>query len=173
MMSDCSIGLVGFMATGKTTIGKKLAAVLGRRFLDTDEIIEARERRLIADIFAESGETYFRSVEKQVVQEVCRITSAVISFGGGILLSDSNASLVKKHTYVVLLTASVETILQRIQASGSRPLLMCTKKSMEDRVRELLTERRASYRAAKDIEICTDTNSVEQCVKLIRRRIGL
>jgi shikimate kinase len=170
---DLSIGLIGFMGTGKTSVGSALAASLGKEFLDTDAIIEDREGKTVPRIFSEFGEGFFREAEASLVREICTKPSAVISFGGGVLLNPSSAELIKKHTQVVLLTASVETVLNRIESLETRPLIACEAIGIEDHVQALLAERMILYQSAKDIEISTDSLSVDEVVKLIRRRLDI
>lgn len=173
MDSMTNIGLIGFMATGKTTVGKALAASLGREFRDTDQIIEHQEGKSISEIFSESGEMVFREIEARVVREVCQINSAVISFGGGALLYPSSSEIISKRTQVVLLRASVATIAARAKSSELRPLLPEGETKRIEQVKQLLAKRSRLYDAIKDIEVCTDTMGVSETVVHIRRRLGL
>ncbi|MHA2065622.1 MAG: shikimate kinase [Candidatus Thorarchaeota archaeon] len=167
------ICLIGFMGTGKTTIGKALASALERQFVDTDTIIEERVGKPISRIFSEDGETFFREMESEVVREVCKIKSSVISFGGGALLNSASSALVKENSAVVLLRSSVETIISRTSADTLRPLLNMKADDLERRVAFLLAEREAMYVDAMDIEIDTDALSVGEAVSEIIRRLKL
>lgn len=171
--AELSIGLIGFMGTGKTTVGKALASNLRREFIDTDEMIEIGEGKDVAGIFSHSGERYFREVEARVVREVCRKRSCVISFGGGALLNPSSAETIRRHTRVVLLTASVETIIKRIQPIETRPLLVHEQNTLKHRLEVLLAERNSGYNLAKSLEISTDSVTATEAARLIQWRLGL
>ncbi|MDD5255003.1 MAG: shikimate kinase, partial [Candidatus Omnitrophica bacterium] len=115
--------LVGFMGTGKTTIGRLVAGRTGRGFADLDELIELKEKRLIRDIFAEKGEAYFRRVEKQALREVAREDDFIVACGGGIVIDPDNIAMMKRTGAMVCLTASPGAILRRTQGQSNRPLL--------------------------------------------------
>ncbi len=173
MSAKRSIALIGFMGTGKTTIGRALASSLERQFVDTDSLIEERAGKPISRIFSEDGESMFRKMESEVVREVCRLKSSVISLGGGALLNPSSSAFVKENSAVVLLRSSVETILARTSSNTIRPLLNETAEDLEQRVAALLAEREATYSDAMDIEIDTDALTVDEAVKEIIRRLDL
>jgi shikimate kinase len=159
------------MGTGKTTIGKALAESLGREFMDTDEKVEERDGRSIAEIFSESGEIFFRDLEAEVVKDVCEMDAAVISFGGGVLLDPSNARVIRERTFVVLLKSSLDTIVARTSLLKTRPLLKESEAELRERVKALLEERSSLYAAAMDIEISTDTMTVDEAVTEITGRL--
>ena len=117
-----NIVLTGFMGTGKTTVGHLLAKKLGRRFIDTDEVIEEKENRRIVDIFAQDGEAYFRAAEKQAVEQAGALSSCVIATGGGVVLDKENMDKLRAGGVIVNLHAPLELILART-AGGGRPLL--------------------------------------------------
>lgn len=168
-----SISLIGFMGTGKTTIGHALAISLNREFLDTDSLIEERVGKPITCIFSEDGEAAFRELEAEVVKSVYRNRPAVISLGGGALLNPSSSALVKDNSVVVLLRCSVETIISRTSSNKLRPLLNVGAEDVEQRVTTLLAERDVMYTAAMDIEIDTSSLSVGEAVSEIIRRLDL
>lgn len=168
-----SISLIGFMGTGKTTIGHALAISLNREFLDTDSLIEERVGKPITRIFSEDGEAAFRELEAEVVKAVYRNRPTVISLGGGALLNPSSSALVKDNSVVVLLSCSVETIISRTSSNKMRPLLNVGAEDIEQRVTTLLAEREVMYTAATDIEIDTDSLSVGEAVSEIIRRLDL
>lgn len=167
-----TIGLIGFMGTGKTTIGKALASATERQFVDTDKIVENRAGKTISEIFSEDGEDVFRKMESQIVTEVCDYESCVISFGGGVVLSPLNIETIRKNAVVVLLKASVETIASRISLHYTRPLLDNGVNFLEH-IKALLVNREVLYDKAMDLEIDTDTMSVESSVEEIKRRLCL
>ncbi len=156
--------LTGFMGTGKTAVGKRLAARLGRRFVDTDAMIEAREQRSVAQIFAAEGEAYFRAREREVVAEVAGMRDAVVATGGGTIVDDENFRILAAAGTLICLTADASTILARTGGRG-RPLL-----AGEDRaelVRRLLASRAPTYGRVEHT-IDTSGKSVEQVVLRIR-----
>jgi shikimate kinase len=116
------IYLVGFMAAGKTTVARALAARLGWRAEDIDELIEARERRPVADIFARQGEQYFRSVEREILRLVLPLRHAVVATGGGTFMDPENRSAINLDGLSVWLDIPFETVLTRLPADGRRPL---------------------------------------------------
>lgn len=168
-----SISLIGFMGTGKTTIGSALASTLSRNFVDIDPLIEKRVGKSISRIFSEEGEAFFRKVEAEVVREVYKQRASVIALGGGAILNPASSALVKEYSAVVLLRSSVETIISRTSSNRLRPLLDVRTEDLEQRVTTLLAEREAAYSDAKDIEIDTDTLSVGEAVSEIIRRLEL
>ncbi|MFX0045893.1 MAG: shikimate kinase [Candidatus Hermodarchaeota archaeon] len=168
-----SIGLIGFMGTGKTTIGKALAESLGWVFVDTDDIIEERAGKSISEIFSNDGEESFRRLEVEVVREVCNLESSVISFGGGALLDHSNLEMITRSTTVVLLRSSAETVISRSSSLNTRPLLNKSGSRLEDRVNLMMAERESSYSEAMEIEIDTDVLCIEEAVNGIIRGLGL
>ena len=152
-MGKDNIILVGFMGTGKSTVGKRISADLGMEYVDTDLLIEKRERRTINDIFETMGEGYFRTVEKEVVKEVSRKTQAVIDTGGGVVLDDGNIRNLKAGGTVFCLTASAENVYKRTKDHGHRPLL-----NVDDpigKIEGLLKSRRRFYMKA-DYRVVTD-----------------
>ena len=116
------IYLVGFMAAGKTTVARLLAARLGWRAEDVDELIEARERRAIADIFAKQGEPYFRSVEREILKLLLPMRHAVVATGGGTFMDAENRAAINVDGLSVWLDVPFDTLLARIPADGRRPL---------------------------------------------------
>ncbi|MHA2359619.1 MAG: shikimate kinase [Candidatus Thorarchaeota archaeon] len=165
-----NIGLIGFMATGKTTIGRALAGSTAREFIDTDLLIEDLAGKTISQIFHEEGEESFRTLESKVVRDVCKKESVVISFGGGVVLSSENIETIRMNSIVVLLRASVETILSRTESTSYRPLL-AEEDDVENRIKTLLDNRRPSYETAMDFAIDTDNMSVGEVVQEIIGRL--
>lgn len=137
-----SVILVGMMATGKSTVGAILAEQLGYELVDLDQVIIETEGRSIAEIFAENGEEYFRSVETMVLKRMLQDENKVISTGGGAVLAPGNTSLMLENGLVVALTASEEEIISRVGGDHNRPLLAGNAK---ERVRRIMEQRREAY----------------------------
>jgi len=169
--STKNIGLIGFMGTGKTSIGQALAKKLGRQFFDTDTLVEIESGKTITELFEDDGESGFREMESKVVRQVCRNESAVISFGGGVVLSKSNVDTIRDSGIVVLLCASVESILKRTAVNNQRPLLNTHDDGIRNRIESLLESRQKLYDAAMDFVLDTDEISVDEAVGIIIRRL--
>jgi shikimate kinase len=116
------IYLVGFMAAGKTTLAQGLGRRLGWRVEDVDQLIEARERRTVADIFAREGEPYFRSVERQVIYSLLPLRHTVVATGGGTFVDPENRAAIVADGVSVWIDVPFEQLLNRIPADGRRPL---------------------------------------------------
>jgi shikimate kinase len=161
-----NIYLVGFMGTGKTSVGFQLAKDKGWSFVDLDELIEFKEQRKIVDIFAKDGEAYFRKVEKKILSQVSTQKKFVVACGGGVVLDKSNLKLMKETGTVICLSATPEEILKRVSSHNSRPLLNVGKP--KKRI-ELLLKMRAPYYIQADKMIDTSGLSIKQVVKKISK----
>lgn len=159
-----NIYLVGFMGTGKTSVGKELARKLKWQFMDLDHLIELKEKRSISDIFAKSGEPYFRKVEKGALKTVAKEKDFVIACGGGIVLDKENIKIMKKSGQIICLTAKPEVILKRTSGYTHRPLLNV--KDPKKQISHLL-KLRAPYYALADIAIDTSKVSITEVANSI------
>ena len=164
-----NIVLTGFMGTGKSKIGKRLAKKLGMSYLDTDELIEEREKDSISAIFKKKGEKYFRRLETKVVKEVALLDNFVISTGGGVVLREGNIRLLKKNAFIVCLFASPEIILKRTKGDDNRPLLGVS--NQKKRIEELLALRKPYYEKA-DFSVDTSASDSEGVVEEIIEFLG-
>jgi shikimate kinase len=163
---DYNIVLIGFMGAGKTTISSYLSTLFAMDIVEMDEIIADREGMSISDIFEVYGEEYFRDAETNLLIEMQSRKNVVISCGGGVPLRERNVAEMKKNGKVVLLTASPETILDRVKDDHNRPLIENNK--TVEYIGELMEKRRAKYEAAADIIIQTDGKStLEICNELV------
>jgi len=152
-MTDLNLYLVGFMGTGKTTVGRAVAHKLGFQLLDSDHEIEKARGKPIADIFAQEGEPAFRVMERAFVETGHPTRRCVVACGGGLVIQPGMLDLLMQRGVVICLHASLETILKRTQSSRARPLL-----NVEDpmeRIRKLYTAREAIYRRSGTL-ILTD-----------------
>lgn len=160
-----NIVLIGFMGTGKTTIGRLLAQRLGRPFIDSDRKIEYENGMSIREIFEAYGENYFRQKERIAIAKLSRYNNAVIATGGGVVLSSENMSRLKRNGVIITLTASTEVILERTSRRNTRPLLDNLEKR-EQVVNKLLKDRAELYHKA-DYSIDTSNSSPQQVINEI------
>ncbi len=166
------------MGTGKSEVGRLLARRLGWKFVDTDRRVEAREGASVAQIFARRGESYFREAEARVVAKVVMERDTVIASGGGVVLRPDNMLRLRRHGWIVSLTAPVEVILSRLGEGEGRPLLKAAsgtarRVDLRQTVTRLLSERRPLYRDADlilDISATTPARAVEAIVAFLGRR---
>ena len=166
-----NISIIGFMASGKSTIGKALADRLLYRFVDTDELIEEKEGRAIKSMFETDGEDYFRDAESLMVEEVCAMEGLVVSTGGGAILRSQNVDILRKSSTVVWLRANRETILENLRRSADvRPLMK--KGEQEAKVDNMLFERAPKYEKAAHVIIDVDGKNVEDIVVEILFNLG-
>lgn len=166
-----NIAMIGFMGTGKTTVSACLKDMLAMDVVEMDELIVQQEKMSINDIFAKYGEEYFRNCESNTIIELQNRTQTVISCGGGAVLRPANVENLKKHSRIVLLTASPETILERLKDSDDRPILNGNKNVPF--ITSLMEKRRAAYEAAADVIVNTDGKSVvEVCEEIITKPIS-
>jgi shikimate kinase len=145
--------LVGFMGSGKSSVGREIARRWGFRFIDTDTTIRHKYRKSIPDIFATFGEPFFRDQENKTLQELQASQEAVIATGGGIILQPRNHPLLRTLGVVVWLTASEETIWERVSRNRNRPLLQTS--DPRTTIRNLMSTRYPLYDAVADITVET------------------
>ena len=164
-----NIYLVGFMGTGKTSVGRALSKRLRLKFVDMDESIVKKEKRSINDIFDTEGEPYFRKVEKEALKEVADRVAQVVACGGGIVIDPENIEVMKKTGKIIALTARPQAILERTKKYTHRPLLNVAEP--EAKIEELLRIRRPYY-AKADFSIDTSDLSVKQVAQSIVRLLS-
>lgn len=164
--------LLGFMAAGKTTVGRELAVLLGWRFLDVDQEIERRRGRSIPDIFREMGEAAFRAIEAEVASELVVDSEIVLAPGGGWVSGPMDLEALPPETLTVWLRISPEEILRRVSAAGdpgeTRPLLRSA--DPLERVRTLLNAREPIYRKAA-LWVETEARSPHEIADEIARAV--
>lgn len=173
MQSDrqlVNLALIGFMGTGKTSVGRLVAENLHFHFLDTDELIQSHTGRAIADIFSRDGEPAFRKLERQVVEELCVSKQVVISTGGGLPTNPENLARLKSHALVVCLWAAPEKIWERVRHQSHRPLLHDA--DPQKKIRELLAAREPAYKQA-DVLINTDLRSAREVAQQVTLQFKL
>ncbi|HWA85822.1 MAG TPA: shikimate kinase [Opitutus sp.] len=164
--ADVNLYLVGFMGTGKTTVGRAVAQRLGFALLDSDHEIERQQRRTVAEIFASDGEAAFRVMERQFIESGHPATQTVVSCGGGLIVQPGMLELVRTRGVLICLHASIETILARTARHRHRPLLNVA--DQEARVRTLYAEREPIYKQAGTV-LLTDARPLNDVVAHVLR----
>ena len=164
-----NIILIGFMGTGKSTVSECLSRMYAMRIVEMDQVIAEREGMSIPEIFAAYGEEYFRNLETRLLVEAQSERNTVISCGGGAVLRERNVAEMKKNGKVVLLTASPQTIYERVKDSHNRPLL--EKNKNVSYIEKLMEERKERYEAAADYLVPTDGRTGEEICREIMKKI--
>lgn len=164
------IVLIGFRATGKTSIGASLAQKLNWKFLDLDEEIQRRTKKSIREIVEEEGWETFRSLERKLLEEIKNLENIVIALGGGSVLHQKEMSDLKQKSLVIWLWASKEIILERIKVDSKtlsqRPSLT-NLQTLEEEVENLLKEREKLYNNFSHVKIDTSKKSIFEIVEEI------
>jgi shikimate kinase len=161
-----NIALIGFMGTGKSTVSKYLKNMLAMKEVDVDSLIVEDRQMPIRDIFEKYGEEYFRKCESNAILNLQNCRQTIISCGGGAVMREENVKNLKKSSRIVLLTASPETIWERVKDDGGRPIL---NGNMNVKfIKELMGKRKDFYEKAADIIVETDHKNVQQiCEELV------
>ncbi len=166
---DCNLVLIGYRATGKTSVGAKLARVLKRPFVDLDRVLVSEAGQSVAEIVARGGWHEFRRREKALVARYHRLRGQVLATGGGVILDPENVEKLKENGVVVWLKADPETIRERLaqdQAQASNRPSLTTDNYLAE-VERVLAERQSLYRQAADLEIDTGGLGISQVADLI------
>lgn len=150
-----NIILIGYMGTGKSTLGRKAAKALGYRFIDTDVRIEEEEGSTISEMFSQKGEEYFRRCETDLLKRLeTEPGGMILATGGGLPMRQENAACLKRLGVVIYLKASVETLIERLQGDTKRPLL--SEGDLRDKIEAMLKIRGPVYEALADFCLETD-----------------
>lgn len=167
-----NIFLIGFMGTGKSTVSRYLSTRFSMESVEMDAVIAKRKGMRISDIFAKFGEEYFRNLETNLLIEMQSKSNTVVSCGGGVPMRETNVKEMKKNGRVVLLTATPNTIYERVKDSHDRPLLEGHKNIPY--IAQLMEARREKYEAAADIVVATDGRSESQiCEELVKKLLEM
>ena len=159
-----NVFLCGFMATGKSSVGKRLAEALHCEFLDMDVLIEAEAGTTISEIFSSRGEPAFRAIESRLVARLAERSGCVVATGGGAVINPQNLENMKRSGVVITLTADIPAILRRSAGEDTRPLLQAADR--EERIRSLMAQREPFY-AKADIILDTSHLSIEEVVTVL------
>ena len=160
-----NIVLIGFMGSGKSTIGRMVAQRLAFRFVDTDRLIIERAGMPISDIFARDGEAHFRDLETSVLESLANLRHSVISTGGGVVVREGNRTLLREAGFVVVLTAHPDVLFKRVARNTKRPLLQT--KDPRGRMRNLLIERKPLYESIAHLQLDTSALSRSEAVERV------
>lgn len=162
-----NIFLIGFMGAGKSTVAKKLQKRLDMQLVEMDERIVQEQGMSINEIFETYGEAHFRDIESRLVEDICAQGASIVSCGGGVVVRPKNVENMKAHGKIVFLTATPQTIFDRVKHGTDRPIL--NGNMTVEYIAGLMEKRRASYEAAADIWVSTDGKSIEEiCDEIIR-----
>ena len=159
-----NIALIGFRGTGKTTICRLLAKKMDKKCISTDEEIEKKTKLSIEKFVKKHGWDKFRDVESEVIENISNFDECIFDTGGGIIMRNENITNLKNNSLVVLLTADIKTITNRIKDS-KRPSL--TKKGYIEEINDVLQERESRYKNAADYTIDTARLAPEEVCDLI------
>lgn len=165
-----NIVLIGFMGTGKTTVGKDLSQKLSMDYIDTDALIQERMGISINEIFEKYGEDFFRKIEKNIIDEISATKNTIILCGGGVVLNQENIPKLRENGKTILLKAQPITIYHRVKEDHSRPLLK-GRMSLET-IEKLLKEREEAYTTSADLTIETDGKMVEEITSEIITKLN-
>jgi len=173
-----NIILIGYRGAGKSTVGRMLAARAGKKFVDSDDLVEKHLGASIRDIVQSKGWQHFRALEKRVIEEICRGDHLIIAPGGGAVLDPANVRSLRKNGLIIWLQADGEVLHRRmVQDPGttaSRPTL--TGKGALEELEEVLAVRNPYYAQAADVEVDTSTlgreEVVEKILSIVRERRG-
>ena len=166
MKNEENLVLIGFMGSGKTSVGLKLSYKLKMPVEDTDKLIERREGKSIRQIFEEEGEEVFRKKETELLGELADRQGRVIySVGGGTPVREENRKLLRQLGTVVYLQISPETVYERLKGDTTRPLLQC--ENPLEKIRELIESRKEAYESCADIIIAVDLLDMEEILEQI------
>jgi shikimate kinase len=170
-MRERNIALIGFRATGKSTVGRILAEKLGRIFIDMDQHLIASAGREISCWVKLEGWDSFRKAESELLRTLISREGLVVATGGGIILDPQNRRILNEHFFTTWLKASVETIFCRTNSDpgscAARPPL--SELPLRDEIKKVLSERRPLYAAAANLEIDTEKKTAEEIAEQIAR----
>lgn len=166
-----NIVLIGFMGSGKSSVGQRLSQLLEMEFIDTDNLIQEKTTLTINEIFEGHGEDFFRKLEIETIKDLQSRKNTIISCGGGVVLNPENIESLKENGKLIWLKARPQEIYKRISNDETRPLL--GNDFTVEELRKKLELRLGLYENSKNIEVDTDGKSVDQVCQDIVRQLGL
>ncbi len=147
-----NISLIGFMGSGKSTIGKIIAGDLNYLFIDIDKIIEHIYGLSIKDIFKKYGESYFRTIENEIISKIYYNKNCIFACGGGSFNNEDNINIIRKNSYVIYLAMTEEEAYERLKDSKDRPLLLGEGDLMQ-KIKSIMGQRLDIYSNNSDLKI--------------------
>ena len=162
-----NIILIGFMGSGKTTIGKIISDKKNMRFIDMDLEIEKMENKKINQIFSENGEKYFREKESSLLKQLCSLKNSVISTGGGIIENEFNIEILKKQPYVIWLDANEDTIENNVKNEIEKRPKLKEDDNLKLSIKNLLNKRYDKYKESANIRVNVNNKNVDQLLSNI------
>lgn len=166
-----NIALIGFMGVGKSTVSRALHEALHMEEIDMDLWIEKKAGKKIADIFAAEGEKAFRDLETEACRVLSEKDGVIISCGGGAVLRPENVEFLKGNGKIVLLTATPETVFERVRHGKDRPILNGNMNVAY--IAQLMEKRRAVYEACADLKVATDGKTPAAIARELKNMLGL
>jgi shikimate kinase len=167
-----NIALIGFMGSGKSSAGKRMARRLGYEFVETDRLIEQQTNKSVSQIFAELGEQGFRDLEEEIINKVsASARGAVIACGGGVVQTPANIDRLKNSSYIVYLETDTASLQERLANSRNRPLL--EHPDRERIIADLHAARRPLYEAAADVTVKTARRPFGAVISEIIEKLGI
>lgn len=170
-MNYRNISLIGFMGSGKTTVGRILADRLEFLFIDIDRVIELEDGRKISDIFRIRGEDYFRKLETEVIDKIYKNKNCVFACGGGVVKRKENIKVIRENSFVIYLNISPASAVKRLADVRGRPLIEV--ENSEEVIKEMILKRDSLYRKYAHIVINNDNISPEKASEEILKQIGI
>lgn len=164
-MNRKNIVLCGFMGCGKSTVGSLLSRKTGMSFIDLDSYIEKKENKTVSQIFEDSGEEYFRQLEREAAQELSQKNGLVIAAGGGTLTYQVNVDTFRRTGRIVLLDVPVDVVAARLKNDSTRPLL--NRPDKDKAMKELYDKRLSLYKSAADITVDASQSPMQVCTEII------
>lgn len=164
-----NIYFIGFMGTGKSTISRYMATITGYKEIDADQEIAKQENMRIPEIFEKHGEAYFRELETEFLRGMQEKEHYIVSCGGGMVLRKENVELMKENGVIVLLTATPETVLKRVENGKDRPIL--NGHMNVEYIEQLQEARKACYEAAGEIVIATDGREIGEMAEELKKKL--
>ena len=164
-----NIVLIGMMGCGKTSVGKAISLKYGLPFIDTDKIIEDREKMTISQIFEQYGETHFRALEAEAAQLASNCVNTIIATGGGIILNSQNMTLLKATGFVVYLQCNPKKLYERTVGNNQRPLLNATEERLS-KIKELLIIREPLYMKHSNFILNADEATAKDLADIIWKK---
>ena len=157
---SANLFLIGFMGAGKSTVAAKLNQMTGKKLTEMDETIVSNQGMSINEIFEKYGEARFREIESELVKTISSEGDCIVSCGGGVVIKPENVEEMKKNGKIVFLSATPETIFERVRYSTDRPIL--NGHMNVEYIAGLMEKRRALYEAAADVMIATDNKDADE-----------